>query len=156
MFYFAYWTVFSTLIKFIHEFAPKSLWSVLNSAKRFWRHPVAVSTLLRWLVNRSKWMNLTSGELFRCCWQTLITQLPPFRISDHGVFEPLVSSILQSVIVTIRVSSDYWVSACEDFLLINNSVPGGFSLSSCTAKSGGLDYTRRENNFARCELLTKS
>ena len=31
MFYFDYWTVFSTLIKFIHELAPRSLWLVLNS-----------------------------------------------------------------------------------------------------------------------------
>ena len=33
LFFFDYWTVFSTLIQFIHELAPRSLWFVLGKTR---------------------------------------------------------------------------------------------------------------------------
>ena len=38
MFFFDYWTVFSTLIQFIHELAPRSLWLFLENKSPFQAH----------------------------------------------------------------------------------------------------------------------
>ena len=45
MFFFDYWTVFSTLIQFIHELAPRSLWLQIQAGKTFSYHGHALVTL---------------------------------------------------------------------------------------------------------------
>ena len=129
MFFFDYWTVFSTLIQFIHELAPRSLWLTVKFSL-----PVAI-IIAKAPCGRSQ-IGKTSQNLQNFVTKTL---LAPFRVGESWYFfYNLISMIYRFWSVCLVLSYNQVVRATRGAHNPNLQVVMTHASHVCSQHSFGI------------------